>query len=597
MPLYQFQAKLPRLPVPPLEETCAKYLKSVRPLVSDEEYAVTASNVREFIRPGGLGHELQQRLVDYKNANPNSSWLVEWWNKNGYLRVRCPNVMFVSYFFHFVDSPLAWARSQTGRSAALLCASMKFRDLIFSGQLNAEQIGKKKTPLCSTPFKYLFNACRIPFVGEDTLRMYDPTVNTHMAVVCNNKFFTFDMRPNGEDLSVGDVNRQLMAIVAQAGSKESPIGLLSSQDRDLWAADRELLLRAGNEQALERVQSAVLLLCLDDSSPTSKEEMSRVMWHGDGANRLYDKSVQLVVCRNGKAGLMGEHSLADGMPMVLYADALMAAQRADTESNAPAPPPSQRFLATPTKVEFCFTPAILSSVARAEEAFRALVAEHDVRVLTFHGYGKNTIKTFGVSPDAFAQMAIQLMYFKFFGVCRGTYESTQVRPFLHGRTEVTRSVSSESKAFVEAMSDQPGIPTDRKRELLKAAAVAHTNYIRDAAQARGVDRHLLGLKLRLREGEASRAPIFSDVAFSRSSTWHISTSTLSHPMFDGWGWGEVVPDGVGVAYSVKDDSMQFNIASMRHALQPSWPTALVACMEEALVEMKQLFDAAPRSKL
>lgn len=37
--------------------------------------------------------------------------------------------------------------------------------------------------------------------------------------------------------------------------------------------------------------------------------------HGDGRNRHFDKSVQIVVFRNGKAGLVGEHSMMDGMPV------------------------------------------------------------------------------------------------------------------------------------------------------------------------------------------------------------------------------------------------------------------------------------------
>lgn len=40
-PLYRHQDSLPSLPVPKLDDTMAKYLKSVRPLASDEEYENT----------------------------------------------------------------------------------------------------------------------------------------------------------------------------------------------------------------------------------------------------------------------------------------------------------------------------------------------------------------------------------------------------------------------------------------------------------------------------------------------------------------------------------------------------------------------------
>jgi carnitine O-acetyltransferase len=42
--------------------------------------------------------------------------------------------------------------------------------------------------------------------------------------------------------------------------------------------------------------------------------------------------------------------------------------------------------------------------------------------------------------------------------------------------------------------------------------------------------------------------LFTDALFQRSSHWIISTSAIHHPNFAVYGWGEVVPDGYGVAY-------------------------------------------------
>lgn len=54
LPLYRLQSSLPRLPVPTLDETFARYLLSVQPLATSEEYERTVRAVREFLRPGGL---------------------------------------------------------------------------------------------------------------------------------------------------------------------------------------------------------------------------------------------------------------------------------------------------------------------------------------------------------------------------------------------------------------------------------------------------------------------------------------------------------------------------------------------------------------
>lgn len=54
LPLYSLQGSLPRLPVPTLEETFARYLESIRPLADQEGYETSAAAARDFLRPGGL---------------------------------------------------------------------------------------------------------------------------------------------------------------------------------------------------------------------------------------------------------------------------------------------------------------------------------------------------------------------------------------------------------------------------------------------------------------------------------------------------------------------------------------------------------------
>lgn len=80
---------------------------------------------------------------------------------------------------------------------------------------------------------------------------------------------------------------------------------------------------------------------------------------------------------------------------------------------------------------------------------KADVAKHTVSVLAYEGLGKNNVKQYKCSPDAFVQMAMQLAYFKTFQRVAPTYESAATRRFKHGRTETCRSVSDESVDFVQ----------------------------------------------------------------------------------------------------------------------------------------------------
>lgn len=54
---FQFQSKLPCLPVPSLEETCDKYLKSSIPFLTPSEFERTKKIVEEF--KSGDGKRLQ----------------------------------------------------------------------------------------------------------------------------------------------------------------------------------------------------------------------------------------------------------------------------------------------------------------------------------------------------------------------------------------------------------------------------------------------------------------------------------------------------------------------------------------------------------
>ena len=199
---------------------------------------------------------------------------------------------------------------------------------------------------------------------------------------------------------------------------------------------------------------------------------------------------------------------------------------------------------------------------------------------------------------------MQLATYRLFGEQVGTYEATQVRAFHHGRTETTRSVSTDSEAFIKKMSLRPKrdetdeVIRKEKLRLLRNATKAHSKYTGAAANARGVDRHLLGLALLVLDGEESPA-LFSNEVYLRAKRWRSSTSQLSHPRFSLWGYGEVVPDGVGLAYAILPDSCVFNITALR---ETGWTDKLSELLEEALLEMKRLVEmdqvrSSPKSKL
>ena len=70
--LYTQTAWLPKLPVPPLEQTMAAYLEAVQVAVGDpEQVAETRRIVEQFMRPGGVGPKLQDQLMDKQSKEDN----------------------------------------------------------------------------------------------------------------------------------------------------------------------------------------------------------------------------------------------------------------------------------------------------------------------------------------------------------------------------------------------------------------------------------------------------------------------------------------------------------------------------------------------
>lgn len=72
-----------------------------------------------------------------------------------------------------------------------------------------------------------------------------------------------------------------------------------------------------NAEYLKTIESAVRVLCLDDGSPNTPEEIARQAFMGDGFNRWFDKVLQFVVSANGRSGLIYEHSGIDGLTYIL----------------------------------------------------------------------------------------------------------------------------------------------------------------------------------------------------------------------------------------------------------------------------------------
>ncbi|KAK7025038.1 carnitine acetyl transferase [Favolaschia claudopus] len=567
------QASLPLLPVPELQATLARLKESLRPLAwSQEELNTVEAKIAEFAEK--KGPELHQRLLD--RSKTHKHWLEEWWDNIGYLGYRDSVVVNVSYYYGFDDHPhKAEGPLSVARAAYLARATMLFRQQYKKGLLKPE--ATKEGPICMDTYRWMFDCCRVPGPeGLDWSVTYaqpgDVGDSGHIIVFRNNRPWKVQTAVDGRLLSAAELQKQIQHIVDNSSGEHPGVGVLAANNRDVWAKDyTELASSPHNAAILQAIQSAAFTISLDASSPATPEHHSRALWHGDVSqdnvpvglqNRWVDKPVQYIVYENGVAGLMGEHSVMDGTPTVRLCDDVLDAIASPSFDAGEAHASSKAL--TPTPLDWQLSPTTVTALGAANAAAIELVQSQELGFLLTK-YGKAAIKRFGVSPDSWAQMIVQLAYRRLLGDktrVGGTYEAASTRRFYKGRTEAIRVVSTESDAWVSSMDDAK-IGKEERKKLFDEAIKTHGNMARAAGKGLGIDRHLFGLKRLLREGEAVPA-LFSDPLFLRSNYWVLSTSAVFSKHFPVYGWGEVVPDGFGVAYMTGyDDRLQYTITSRK----------------------------------
>lgn len=600
--LYKLQKELPRLPVPSIADTAAKYLQSVEPFLTSEQLQQTRAKVEDFAKAGGAGETLQARLTLF--AKDKDNWLAEWWDDYAYMLYRDPVVPYVSYFLSHKDVRNQIGQDQLLKATLISYYTLKFMDDVQTETLEPEVI--KGNPFCMNAFHYMFNNLRVPAPGSDITKSYAGQDHRYFVVIHKNHFYkVYHHTTGGAPLLKAEIYQQLEHVLLDAAHKPRALGIgaLTSLNRDEWLKSYTSLVKSPvNEASLETIFASSFVLCLDDHSPITIEEKLRNCWHGDGENRYFDKPLQFFVAANGNSGFLGEHSRMDATPTVQMNNYVLDTIAKEDPQKLLAEIAAHTKQITevgveevPKTLQFDISPVVRQDIADAIAKFHITVNSHDEELFQYHGYGKNLIKQFKVSPDAYVQMMFQLAYYKMTGKVRPTYESAATRKYLKGRTETGRTVSVESAAFVKTWAD-PTSTTEAKIDTFNKACKQHVAYLTAAADGRGVDRHLFGLKQMLREGEPVPA-IFQDPVFAYSSTWFLSTSQVPSEYFQSWGFSQVVDEGFGLGYLVNKDWIHTHIAckkgnGLRSDLLKWYLTDTANQMKEVLST-----QLAPKAKL
>uniref|UniRef100_A0AAY4DUM3 Carnitine O-palmitoyltransferase 1, muscle isoform n=1 Tax=Denticeps clupeoides TaxID=299321 RepID=A0AAY4DUM3_9TELE len=572
--LYSFQASLPRLPVPSVDDTIRRYLESVRPLLDDEQYTQMETVANEFKKDPAPKLQKFLKFKSWWAAN----YVSDWWEEYIYLRGRSP-IMVNSNFYTMDLLYVTPTHRQAARAGNVVHAMLQYRRKLERGE-HAPIKALGKVPMCSFQYERMFNTTRIPGIEKDLVQHLKD--RKHLVVYHRGRFFKVWLYLGGRHLWPSELEMQFQRILNDTSAPqpgEMKLAALTAGNRIPWARARVKYFSEGvNKTSLEAIETASFFLTLDDEAHgydaeklRSLDLYAKSLLHGKCYDRWFDKSFTLVVYKNGKVGVNIEHSWADAPIMghmweyVLATDCFHLGYTEEGHSKGDI----NKGLMAPTKLQWDL-PECQEIIEGSYRLAKEIADDVDFHGCLFDDFGKGLIKRCRTSPDAFIQLALQLAHFRDKEEFCLTYEASMTRMFREGRTETVRSCTCESAAFARAMED-PNMSCEERLDLFRKAAEKHQNLYRLAMTGSGIDRHLFCLYIVSKRLQID-SPFLKQVL---SEPWRLSTSQTPQQQLNlidlqkfpkyvgaGGGFGPVADDGYGVSYIiVGEDLITFHISS------------------------------------
>ncbi|XP_051161929.1 carnitine O-palmitoyltransferase 1, liver isoform isoform X1 [Leptopilina boulardi] len=608
--LYSFQGSLPRLPLPSVEDTMKRYLVSARPLLDDKNYTRMEKLAKEFQQ--GIAVKLQRYLM--LKSWWSTNYVSDWWEEYVYLRGR--SALMVNSNFYGIDAILMQPTTiQAARAASTIHSCLQYRRLIERQELEPILI-QGLVPLCSWQYERLFNTTRIPGIETDKIIHYQDA--KHVVVYHKGRYFKVLIYYKNRILMPCEIEQQIQQILDDTSSPaegEEKLASLTAGERTHWAQTRQKYFFKGvNRASLDLIEKAAFIVVLDDvpyefdkKYPEKLDNYGRILLHGKGHDRWFDKSFTLCIGNNGRIGFNAEHSWADAAVMshmweyVISDDAQNPVFREDghTLGTPELIPPS------PSRLQWDLTKECLDAIEKSYLEADKLLNDVDLRIYVNDIYGKGFMKKCSMSPDAYIQMALQLAYYRDAGHFSLTYEASMTRLFREGRTETVRPCTNESSAWVKAMEDKTKT-VDERLKLLNEAVKVHQLGYQNAMVGNGIDRHLFCLYVVSKYLEVD-SPFLKEVL---SEPWKLSTSQTPHGQTTrinlkkfpncisaGGGFGPVADDGYGVSYIIAgEDIIFFHISSKRSS--PATNSARFGeQIKKALMDMKNLLEDKKKQEI
>ncbi|MDU7693304.1 MAG: choline/carnitine O-acyltransferase [Helicobacter sp.] len=508
---------IPHLPIPTLQETKERYIKWCLPLVENKARLVNDAN--NFFDKDAL--ELQKQLEAFCDAQNKAgkSYLIDFW-RNGYWSINAPTTLSTN-----VSARLNLPISGNFRLdlARFIAAHAKLCSKYKKGEL-ANFKDAKGADLSLDQAKILLGACRILQDGIDIYHFANDA--RQIALIFAKKISDLDYETplvarfdvldrNFEALNFDDIYANVCAFldahIKNAGGENVFLPAFAGENIAFFNDTLFNITITKDALSYEDVTFGLLF--------DPRKALSYIAQISDDVH-FYQNI---------------EHSYQDAGILVDFLREIKGHVESSFQNLKGAMGGDVRG----SEIEFLdFN--FRSDLADFRGDYLAKAREFKLSLCQFQAKAE-------LNKDAYFQFIMQYAQKQAFGSVRSIYEAVDMRHFKCGRTECIRSVSEESLKLISS--------SNINKANLEAAMLEHKARIKACKNAKGVMRHLSGLRM------MKDNAFFKSEGYLALSSDFLSTTTLGDNgvLFD-IGFVPSIEGGFGINYYYNNGHMCFLIS-------------------------------------
>lgn len=473
----KYNDTLYRFPTSSLEKVLNRMLETTGHLLPEEKLDRLRLGVEEMLRPGGTGQKLYAQFVERSKDPAVDSWNYDDLCKALFLGRRSPVAPHTSFVVSPLEPPVV--HNQCERAAVLTLASLTYRRDKHGANVQPQYYLGRST--CTWQSQYLFETCREPAEEVDRLVRYPSS--QHIAVLHKGRLFKLPVHSDDEAISYAELRSTFQAIVDSVGDDEGVwTGILTADNRKTWSQNRHSATERapGNAEYLKVIEEAIFVLCLDHRAPETDTEQLEFTFFGDGFNRWYDKSLQVVVMANGKTSFIFEHGAVDGMTYWNYSSTMQEAIFAHEPESDGGYAPWEGTVQV-EELAFDTTPALDAHMLAVRDQYIASSSTNEYRNHYVPHFGSADLMALEVPVKSVIDITVQLAARFFYGQNTACWELLSMAHYHKGRMEAMQTCTPTVASFC-AIADDDSIPLKERRSRLLAVSREMTTNLRQSQE-------------------------------------------------------------------------------------------------------------------